>query len=269
VPLGYGLVLAAYRGDDRTFDAVLARVEATPDPLPGGGAADTIEWARAAHELAAGRHDAALAHLNRLRHPVTDLHAGLDAIEAAARAEDERAATAWLDELDDHAHATGAAWALARAAHGRALLSSGDEATALFEAALAHHSTTSRPFERARTLLALGEHLRRARRRVDARAHLRAALDAFEHLNAAPWAERARNELRASGETARRRVPSTMSQLTPQERQVARFVAQGLPNREVAAQLFVSPRTVDFHLRNVFTKLGVTSRTELARLSLD
>jgi DNA-binding NarL/FixJ family response regulator len=103
---------------------------------------------------------------------------------------------------------------------------------------------------------------------VEARQHLRAALTGFEALGAVQWAERARTELRASGESARKRDPSTVSQLTPQELQVARFVADGLSNKEVAAQLFLSPRTVDAHLRNVFAKLGVTSRTQLARLSL-
>ena len=137
-----------------------------------------------------------------------------------------------------------------------------------FVAALDHHTRSPRRIDRARTELAFGEHLRRARRRVDARAHLRAALEIFEDVGAAPWAERARQELRASGATARRRDDSPATALTPQELQVARLVAEGLPNREVAARLFVSPRTVEFHLRNIFTKTGVTSRAELARLPL-
>ena len=130
-------------------------------------------------------------------------------------------------------------------------------------------SESSRPFERARTELAYGEFLRRHRRRVDAREHLRPALETFVALEAKQWAERARAELRASGENARSRRADGEARLTPQEFQIARFVAQGLSNREVAAQLFLSPRTVDFHLRNVFTKLGVASRTELATLQLD
>jgi DNA-binding NarL/FixJ family response regulator len=93
-------------------------------------------------------------------------------------------------------------------------------------------------------------------------------LERFERFRAEPWAERARTELRASGETARKRDPSTVDELTPQELQIARFVAQGLANKEVAAQLFLSPRTIDYHLRNVFAKLGIKSRTQLARLSL-
>ena len=116
--------------------------------------------------------------------------------------------------------------------------------------------------------MAFGEHLRRSRRRVDAREHLRSALETFEDLGATRWAERARQELRASGETARKRDPSTSAALTAQEQHVATLVRQGLNNRDAAAQLFVSPRTVDFHLRNVFTKLGVSSRAELAALEL-
>jgi DNA-binding CsgD family transcriptional regulator len=126
----------------------------------------------------------------------------------------------------------------------------------------------ARPLDLARIQLLYGEHLRRERRRTDARVQLRAALAGFERLQAEPWAERARAELRASGETARKRDPTTISQLTPQELQVARYVAEGLSNKAIAAQLFLSPRTIDSHLRSVFAKLGLTSRTQLARLPL-
>ena len=164
---------------------------------------------------------------------------------------------------------TAAPWAQARVTYAHGLLSEGHVAQERFQEALDHHRRARRPFERARTELAYGELLRRARRRVDARAHLEAALDTFENLGAAPWAERARLELRASGQAVRRRDPSTLLQLTPQELQVARFVATGLPTREVAAQLFLSPRTVEFHLRNVFAKLGISSRSQLAQFHLD
>ena len=156
------------------------------------------------------------------------------------------------------------------ALHCRALLSDDErESERLFLEALDAHADASRPFEHARTELAYGEFLRRARRRVEARDHLRTALDSFETLGATLWAERARVELRASGQTARKRDPSTRNTLTEQELQIARFVAEGHTNREVAAQLFLSPRTIDFHLRNVYRKLGITSRTALARLDLD
>jgi len=124
------------------------------------------------------------------------------------------------------------------------------------------------PFDRARTELLYGEWLRRQRRRADARPRLRAALDQFAQLGARPWETRARSELRASGETARRRDPSTRDQLTPQELQIARLVASGKTNPEAAAQLFLSPRTIDYHLGKVFAKLEITSRAELARMSL-
>jgi DNA-binding CsgD family transcriptional regulator len=121
-------------------------------------------------------------------------------------------------------------------------------------------------WELARTELLYGEWLRRARRRADARGHLRAALEAFERLGAVPWAERTRVELRASGETARRRDPSTLSQLTPQERQVARLANQGLTNQQIADRLFLSRHTVGYHLHKIYTKLGITSRADLRRL---
>jgi DNA-binding NarL/FixJ family response regulator len=126
---------------------------------------------------------------------------------------------------------------------------------------------SDQPFELARTQLLYGESLRRGKRRADARLQLRQALETFEQLGAAPWAERARTELRATGETARKREPGAASRLTPQERQIVRLVAEGATNQEVAARLFISKRTVEYHLHNVFTKLGVSSRTALARLA--
>jgi DNA-binding CsgD family transcriptional regulator len=120
-------------------------------------------------------------------------------------------------------------------------------------------------FQRARTELLYGEWLRRERRRQEAREHLRAARELFRSLGAVRWEERAEAELRASGETARKRDPSTLDDLTPQELQIAGLVTQGLTNREIAAQLYLSPRTIDYHLRKVFSKLGITTRTELVR----
>ena len=124
-----------------------------------------------------------------------------------------------------------------------------------FETALAPDATLS-PFLQARTELLYGEWLRRERQRREARRHLRRAADLFRQVGAPPWEERAEAELRATGETARRRDPSTLDQLTPQELQIAGLVAAGMTNRQIAAQLFLSPRTIDYHLRKVFSKLG-------------
>ena len=147
----------------------------------------------------------------------------------------------------------------------RALAAAPDAAEAHFEAAIV---ADARPLDRARIQLHYGEHLRRERRRIDARSHLRSAVEGFERLGAAPWAERARRELRATGETARKRDTSPLAELTPQELQVARLVSEGATNKAVAAQLFVSPKTVEYHLRKVFAKLGIASRNELFRLEL-
>jgi DNA-binding CsgD family transcriptional regulator len=232
--------------------------------------ADLGRWALAMLDLAVGSAEEALAHLREMSAPLAVLWAALDRIEAAVRAGEPDTARSWLDRFERWATSTGAPWALGVASHGRALVADdAEEAERLFEAALRAHRRAARPLERARAELAFGEFLRRGRRRVEARDHLRAALDGFETLGATPWAERARVELRASGQTARRRDPSTTGRLTAQELQIARFVGQGLTNRDVAAQLFLSRRTIDFHLRNVFRKLGIATRTELARLDLD
>jgi DNA-binding NarL/FixJ family response regulator len=158
--------------------------------------------------------------------------------------------------------------AAALAARLRALTASGEEADRWFTDALRLHATTDRLLDQARTQLLYGEFLRRARRRVQARPHLQAALDTFEQLGTPLWAERARGELRATGVTTHRRDPGVVNQLTPQELQIMHAVSRGLTNREVAAQLFISPRTVSHHLRKVFDKLGISSRGELIRLAL-
>jgi DNA-binding NarL/FixJ family response regulator len=121
------------------------------------------------------------------------------------------------------------------------------------------------PFWRGRTELLYGQWLRRGRQRQEARRHLRAAVDLFHQLRALPWEDRAAAELRATGETVRKRDLSAVEQLTAQELQIAGLVTDGLANAEIAARLFLSPRTVEYHLRKVFTKLGIASRSELIR----
>jgi DNA-binding CsgD family transcriptional regulator len=229
----------------------------------------TARWALLALELGLGRAEDALGHARQVSELPLRLWAGPDRVEAAVRVGDQELAAAWLEELE--AWATGAAqpWALSSVLRCRALIAGDtEEADRLFAEALAIEGHASRPLEHARTELARGELLRRTRRRREARQHLREALAGFEAVGADAWAERARVELRASGQTARRRKPSTRDDLTAQELQIARLVAHGLSNREVAAHLFLSPRTIDFHLRNVFRKLGISSRMQLVQLDL-
>jgi DNA-binding CsgD family transcriptional regulator len=236
--------------------------------------AAVAKWALALLDLTLGRWAEALERLEEL----ADVRPGHgdalivitslpDRIEAAVRAGRPDAALDALPVFEQWAAQTNAPWTRSRLAGFKALLGEGDEATGYFEQAIGL-GAEARPFDLARIQLSYGEHLRRGRRRTDARVQLRAAIEGFERLRAEPWAERARAELRASGETARKRDASTVDQLTPQELQISRLVAEGLTNKEIAAQLFLSPRTIDAHLRNVFSKLGVTSRTQLARLPL-
>jgi DNA-binding CsgD family transcriptional regulator len=157
----------------------------------------------------------------------------------------------------------GQPWALARAARCRVLLAAEGESDPAFEAALALHAQTADAFETARTRLAYGARLRRERQRVRAREQLRAAVDVFDHLGADPWSEMARTELAATGETARRRDVTTLNDLTPQELQIALSLAEGRTTRETAAALFLSPKTIEYHLRSVYRKLDIGSRSEL------
>jgi DNA-binding CsgD family transcriptional regulator len=234
----------------------------------------TAKWALGILELGLGHPHEALNQLNELARPDAEYHeiashfSAPDRVEAAVRSGQNDLAGAALAEFEAWPAEVAPDWALALAARCHALLISGPAAEAHFEEALALHGH-ERPFERARTELAFGEMLRRAGRRTDARPHLRNALAEFERLASEPWAERARAELRASGETARKRDPSTIDQLTPQELQIARLVADGgLSNPEIAARLFLSRKTVEYHLHKVYSKLGVSSRGELARTGL-
>ena len=199
-------------------------------------------------------------------HPITARAAIPDLVEAAARAGREAEIGDALTSFRGWVLATENAAGAALLARCDALLGTrpGDDA---FAEAIADEATLP-PFQQARTRLLYGEWLRRERRRTDARVHLREALDVFRALGADPWEERTAAELRATGETARKRDASTLDDLTPQELQIAGLVAEGLTNREIAAQLYLSPRTIEYHLRKVFSKLGITSRTDLVRQGL-
>jgi DNA-binding CsgD family transcriptional regulator len=261
--------MAAQRGRERECRE-LATIAMQRSVVAGlGWATDQARLAWAELELGLGNAREALEHFDQLDPvplpPVLHL-AAADVIDAAIRVRDSERARSALEAFEAWAPVSNAPLVKALLARCRALLAEdAGESGRLFEEALRHGAPV---FERARTQLAYGEWLRRRRLRSEARIQLRNALDAFEGLGASSWAERARGELQATGETARKRDVSTLDDLTPQELRIARLAAAGDTNREVAAQLFVSPKTVEYHLRKVFAKLGVTSRVELARTPL-
>jgi DNA-binding CsgD family transcriptional regulator len=185
-------------------------------------------------------------------------------VEPATRTGRMDVATSAMNRLARKARAAGTDWALGIEARSRALLSEGERANELFCEAIEHLGRTRVRAELARTHLLYGEWLRREGRRVDARAQLRAALDQFTSFEMEAFAERARRELQATGEKVRKRTEETRDELTPQERQIAQLARQGLSNPEIGGRLFLSPRTVEYHLSKVFTKLGIRSRGQLA-----
>jgi DNA-binding CsgD family transcriptional regulator len=191
-----------------------------------------------------------------------------DTIEAAARAGNPDAAHAVLERLRDRATASGTQWALGMLARAQGLVAD-DAAESSYKESIELLERAGIGFEVARSQLVYGEWLRRGRRPRDAREQLRAAYEAFERMGATGFAMRARTELAATGERARKREVDTSLELTPQEARVAQFAARGNTNSEIAAQLFVSPSTVEYHLHKVFRKLGVKSRTQLARHLLE
>jgi DNA-binding CsgD family transcriptional regulator len=164
------------------------------------------------------------------------------------------------------AAAKGQPWSLARSERALGICAPDEEAEGHFRLALDLHARTPDVFETARTQLAFGSRLRRDRQRVEARPQLRSALETFERLGAVPWADKAAAELEATGETVRRREANAMDDLTPQERQIAQMLASGRTTREAAAALFISPKTVEYHLRHVYLKLDIRSRDALAEL---
>jgi DNA-binding CsgD family transcriptional regulator len=228
----------------------------------GTGALGLLALGRGEYGEAAARYDADV--LPRIGSLVL-YHDVADAIEAYLHADRAEDADRWFELFDAQAQQSGWPWALARAAHLGALIGEADR-EARFEAAFEAHERAQQPFLRARTELAYGDYLRRDGRRRDARDPLRAALATFDMLGAVPWAENAANQLRTTGEQVQRRHDRDTSKLTPQELQVALVVARGATNKEAAAQLFLSPKTIEKHLGSTYTKLGLRSRAELARL---
>ena len=267
--------IAGIRGEDaecrRLADEALGLTVERGLAIP----ASLATWALAQLDLGAGRWEEALVRLLAVEevrpgfgYPFLPVLSAWDRVEAAVHAGRPEIAERSVELLRRWAGGCAATWAAPILADCLGLTASPDAAGEHFEAAL-DGLEGARPLDRARIQLHYGEHLRRERRRIDARAQLRSAFDGFDRMGAAPWAERARRELRATGETARKRDLSPLAQLTPQELQVARLVGEGATNKAVASQLFVSPKTVEYHLRKVFDKLGIASRGELMRIELD
>jgi DNA-binding CsgD family transcriptional regulator len=194
-----------------------------------------------------------------------DLSPAPELVDAYIRLGGGEKARTLTAEFTAAAEAKAQPWALARARRCAALVADGDRFDSHFDQALQQHARTPDAFEAARTRLAYGERLRRTRNRVRAREQLRMAVETFERLDARPWADRARAELQATGETLRRRDPTTVDELTPQELQIGLLLAGGKTTREAAAAIFLSPKTIEYHLRHVYQKLGIPSRDELAR----
>ncbi|MGH3950081.1 MAG: helix-turn-helix transcriptional regulator, partial [Pseudonocardiaceae bacterium] len=270
-------LVAAFRGDERVCrsQSALAMRQATAHGL--GLPAAVASWALGMIDLAANRTAAASQRLLDLSsagpgagHPVIAMLSIPHLVEALVRHDpsDVSVARAAASVFGAWAEQTGQPWALALSSRCAALLATEAEVDGHFRRALELHGRSGRPFDRARTEMQYGELLRRNRSRAQARVRLRSAWETFDRLGSGLWERRALAELRATGETVglARSASATATLLTSQELRIARMVAAGATNRQVAAELFLSPRTVDYHLRKVFRRLGVTSRVELAHV---
>jgi len=259
-------MLAAYRGDEAQAVPLLDAAHQDATTRGQGLALSMTGCARAVLYNGLGRYDEAVtAAVPAAAEDGLGLYSPvlIELVEGAVRSERTELAAAALDRLAERTGASGTDWARGIEARSRALLADGPEAEELYEEAVARLADRRVAVHLARARLVYGEWLRRANRRLDARRQLGAAHAMFDGFGATAFAERARRELLATGETARRRTPDTLSLLTPQEAEIARLAGDGLTNPEIAAQLFISPRTVEYHLRKVFPKLNIGSRKEL------
>ncbi len=226
-----------------------------------------MQWAAAVLCNGLGRYADALAAAQQASEDSpADLYANwavAELIEAATRSGAPEPAAGALQRLSATAGASGTDWALGVEARSRALLSEGEGAETLYREAIDRLGRTRVRMELGRAHLLYGEWLRRQNRRIDAREQLRTAHQMFAATGAGAFAERAARELRATGERVRKRATGTPAQLTAREAEIARLASDGLSNPEIAAQLFISPRTVEYHLGKVFTKLAISSRNQI------
>ncbi|RSN04823.1 LuxR family transcriptional regulator [Nonomuraea sp. WAC 01424] len=260
-------VLAALRGEQEPCERQAREALAIALPHRVGLRAGVAAYALALLDLCLGRYAAAHDRFTAIAaagpgagHPAVAGRTAPDRVEAAVGAGDEAGALAALEAYERWAEHAATPESRALLARCRGLAGAGEDA---FGEALRLHTN---PFEAARTALLLGERLRRGQRPGEARAHLRTAWETFERAGARPWARRAQEELRAAGESGQAPPAAVLDALTPQELRIAGLVADGLSSKQIAAQLFLSPRTVEYHLYKIYPKLGIGSRTDLARL---
>jgi DNA-binding CsgD family transcriptional regulator len=259
--------LAAFRGHEPEAASVIDAVIERGHHHGQGLAVKTAQSAQATLCNSLGRYDGALDVAREASRSPSDWGTHLtlhELVEAAVRSGNPDAASETMVRLAESTQASGSDWALGIEARSRALLASGDAADALHREAIEHLDRSPARPEAARAHLIFGEWLRRTNRRVDARHHLRRAYDEFGAMGMDAFADRAGHELVATGETVRKRTVDTAKQLTPQELQIARLAAAGGTNREIGAQLYLSVRTVEWHLRKVFVKLDLRNRKELS-----
>jgi DNA-binding CsgD family transcriptional regulator len=233
-----------------------------------GLAVRVAQWSAAVLYNGLSRYDEAVSAARQVTaddiDPYPQMWALSELVEAAARSGDTDVASKAAERLAEVTIPAGTDWALGTEARSRALLLDGAAADEVYREAIERFGRTQLRPELARAHLLYGEWLRREGRRVDARGQLRTAHEMFFAVGMEAFAERARRELNATGEKVRKRSPETSDELTPQEEQIARLARDGLSNPEIGARLFISPRTVEYHLHKVFTKLGIRSRGELA-----
>jgi DNA-binding CsgD family transcriptional regulator len=265
----YGAVgLAALRGREAEAADLIERTRTEVTERGEGIGLSVLDWAAAVLYNGLGRYEEACTAALRVAARPHDLNPSMwvmaEVIEAAVRAGTPEVAAETHRRLEAIARASGTDWALGVASRSGALFAEGPQAEDLYVEAIDRLGRTRITVDLARAHLLYGEWLRRERRRMDARVELRGAHELFSDFGMEAFAERARVELEATGERARKRTLDTLDQLTAQEAQISRLAAEGHTNREIAAQLFISPSTVEYHLRKVFRKLDVKSRTQLA-----
>jgi DNA-binding CsgD family transcriptional regulator len=268
-------ILAGLQGEEEAAEAHAAAAERAGLQFGARAVLSVTQLARGLTALGCGRYEEAYAQLRRMftstdpaYHRMESCWAIGNLAEAAVHSGHRDDVLAIMDELEGLAAKTPSPWLHVAMRHARALLADDSRAEALYQEAL-EADLARWPFDRARALLAYGMWLRRQKRAVESRVPLRTARDGFDALGVVSWGDRARSELRAAGETSRRRAPEARERLTAQELQIARMAAEGLSNREIGERLYLSHRTVGSHLYRIFPKLGISSRVQLSAALLD